>query len=176
MRQEHRRRRGAPSTRRQRAGVAMRHHAHRARAPLRDAAQDADAVLADRMVHRDVLGDDGVGLGPRGVGAICGGASGATFARTRSSAQRRLTAVGRVASSAVKRGGQRAVRGIAVERKREAVGADRADQRRAANPHVADRERCGVRVAILMRTSACGSARWSMTSTWRAPRGRTSAR
>jgi len=55
-------------------------------------------MLADRVVDRDVLDHDRVGLAPRGVGTFCRG-SADTASRTRSSAQRRLTAVGRVASS-----------------------------------------------------------------------------
>ena len=45
--------------------------------------------------------------------------------------------------------GERGVGRVAIERQREPVGADRADQRRAANPHLADGERGGVGVADL---------------------------
>ena len=86
--------------------------------------------------------------------------SGATAARTRSSAQRRLTAVGRVASSAACALASVGVGGVAVERQRESVGADRADQRRAADPHAADgeRRRAGVGDADRARRRAAARA------------------
>ena len=71
---------------------------------------------------------------------------------------------------------QRGVARIAVERQREPVGADGADQRRAAHDHLADGEGRGIGVAICVMTSAWGNARWSMTSMCRAPGGRTMAR
>ena len=119
---------------------------HRARAPLRDAAQEREAVLADRVVDRDVLGRDRVGLVPGGVGAL-GRRAAARPSRARGRAPSAGSPrSGRVASSAACALRERGVGRIAIERQREPVGADGADQRRAAHPHPADRERRGVRV------------------------------
>jgi len=48
---------------------------------LRDPAQEGDAVHADRVVDRDVLRRDGVGLEPGGVGGWPEAGSGATLCR-----------------------------------------------------------------------------------------------
>ena len=51
---------------------------------------------------------------------------------------------------------ERGVGGIAIERERQAVGADGADQRGAAHPHLADRERRRIGVGDLRRDDAMG--------------------
>ena len=143
---------------------------------LRDAAQQRDAVLADRVIdrrrprrrsHRPRATRRRRALRAR---------SGDTCARTRSSAQRRLTAVGRVASSAACACASASSDGVAIERHREPVGADRADQRRAAHPHLANRAaRRRRRRRSVMRTTRA-AARAGRARRCGAPRRATSAR
>jgi hypothetical protein len=47
---------------------------------------------------------------------------------------------------------------VAIQREREAVGADGADEA-PAHPHRPDRHRCRVALAIFTLITACGSAR-----------------
>ena len=97
-----RRERRAPVDGGEPAGIAMGQHVD-GRRPLRAARlRSARAVLADRLAARDVLVGDRGGLARRPPRALRRRA-GRRSPRMRSSAQRRLTAVGRVGRGARKR-------------------------------------------------------------------------
>ena len=138
-----RRERGAPIDRGEPAGIAMRQDldpAGRALAPPRLGDQRG-AVLADRAVDRDIrLGDL---AGPRqGRGKpACLPATSSSARCISASAQRRLTAVGRVAASLDIAASSPASDGSSAIRERHAVGRGGADQRRAAHLHRRDRAR-----------------------------------
>jgi hypothetical protein len=148
MREEDGRCGRAPAAGRKCARVAVGHHAHGAWPPLRDAAQDRDAVLADRAVHDDILPHDGVGLGPCRVGTI-GSRKRRDF---RAHPLKRPAEVDGGRARGVERrecARKGVVRRVAIERESEAVSADRADERRAADPHLADGECCSIRARDL---------------------------
>ncbi len=84
---------------------------------------------------------------------------GASASRIRFSAQARLMAVGRVASSRAMGRRQPRIRRVGPQRHGHAIGGRRPDQRRAAHPHVADGRGKGRKVgqvddAHLMRQPA----------------------
>ena len=103
-------------------------------------AKNLEAVRADRAVDLDVLVGDLLGLRISGGGARLRGEWGEKLAdRIQRPAQ-----VDRGRPSRGKflmRGVERRVAWILVHREREPVGRRRADQRRSAHPHVADRGR-----------------------------------
>ena len=136
-----RRQRGAPIDRRQPAGVAMRQNLDRAAAfaALRRGDQ-IDTVVADRAVDRDILLGNLGGAGERGVMPA------ARRQREERTAHRfkRPTQVDRCRPGRgehVDRARQRRIRRVGGGGEGNAVGRRRADQRRAAHRHVADRPR-----------------------------------
>ena len=155
----------------------MRHHVDRPGAAPRDVAQQLEAVRADRVVDRDVLGGRSRRLPPTRRRRARDGASGSD---ARADAVERPAQVDGGRSRRVERrvrARERGIAGVAVEREREAIGADGADQRRAADQHPADRERGGVGVGDVhldarvrqralverldeARRAAAGRARW----------------
>ena len=98
-------------------------------------------VRADRAVDGDVLVGDRVGGGARGVGPRAGRQRRRGAPTTSSSAQRRFTAVGRVASSAARAPSSAPSDAIGAHRQPDPVGRRRADQRRAPHLHRRDRVR-----------------------------------
>ncbi len=96
-------------------------------------------MQAYRVIDGDVLGRDGIGLAPRGVGALALGEArdGGTNAVQRPS-QIDCRGTGRVECRVRLR--ERCIGGIAVEGQRQAVRTHGADKRGAAHPHRADRE------------------------------------
>ena len=137
---EHRRERGSPAAGRERACVAVRHDPRRAAVALRDVAQQREAMQADRAIDRHVFRGDGVRFAPGGVGTLALGQEGDGGAH----AIERPAQVDRGGPRRIEHGvrmRERGVRGIAVERQRQAVRTDGADQRCAAHPHLPDRQR-----------------------------------
>ena len=120
-------------------------------------------------VDRDVLVEDGVRLAPCSVRALTRGQRLHLCAHAMERGpSARFTAVGRVASSAAwSRLRARCPRHTRSSAIASPYAADRADQRGAAHPHPANRERGRIRVAWSRRAmrNSCGSQRWSMTST-----------
>ena len=100
--------------------------------------EELEAVAADRAVDLDVLVGDSRRLGVGGVAAGLGGERRETFAR-------RIQGPAQVdrgrpgGGKLLLRGVERGVARILAHGEREPIGRRRADQRRAANPHVADR-------------------------------------
>ena len=148
VRQIDRRGRGAPIDRREPAGIAMGQHVDRVRpasCARAIASIRAEAMPADRLVDGDILLGDLAGARIGGSRRAPTAASGRSAARISSSAHFRLIAVGRVAISVVVGAIERRIGRIGAHRQRHAVGGGRADQRRAAHQHRADR--VGRRVA-----------------------------
>ena len=137
-----RRGRGAIIDRRQPTGVAMGEDVDRFAGLLvrRQTAKDLEAVRADRAVDLDVLVGDSLGLRISGGGARLRGERGEKLAdRIQRPAQvdRGRPRRGKL----LVRGVERRVARILAHGEREPIGRRRADQRRPAHPHVADRGR-----------------------------------
>ena len=139
MRQIDRCSRRAPVAGSEPAGVAVRQHVDAALL-LGDGAHQVQPVLADAAVDRHVLVDDlgRAAIGGRSAPALRQQAQGAAHLVERPSQvdggrPRRLEpGIGRL---------QARIRGVGAHRQRNAIGGGRADQRRAAHQHVADRPR-----------------------------------
>ena len=104
------------------------------------AAKNLEAMPADRAIDLDVLVGDSLGLGIGGGGPRLRGERGEMLAdRVQSPAQvdRRRPRRGKL----FVRGVERRVARILAHGEREPIGRRRADQRRPAHPHVADRDR-----------------------------------
>ena len=133
---------GAVVDRRQPAGVAMGEDIDRFAGLLAfsQPPEELEAVAADRAVDLDILVGDSRRLGVGGGGARLRSERPETRARrVQRPAQVDRGRPGR--RKLVPRGGERRVARILAHGEREPVSRRRPDQRRAANPHVADRRR-----------------------------------
>ena len=140
-----RRQRSAPIDRREPAGIAMRQDLDPATPALRGKGRldQAEPVLAERAIDRDILLGDGAGPGERGGDAPLGRQIGERAAHLRERP-------GEIDRGRAGRGKGRgslfdaAVGRVLGDRQRHAIGGRGADQRGAAHLHVADRPRCVV--------------------------------
>ena len=108
--------------------------------PRRQAAKDLEAVSADRAIDLDILVGDSLGLSVSGCGARLRDQRSEMLAdRVQSPTQvdRGRPGGGKLVACSV----QRCVAWILAHGEREPIGRGRADERRPAHPHVADRGR-----------------------------------
>ncbi len=130
---------GAPVHRGEPAGIAVRQHAHRAGLARGDGVQQRQAVATDRGVDGHVVLADRVGLVPCGGGTL--GMWRAHHVPVH--AFERPCQVDRCrprGAQALDGACERGVARVLARRERVAEGRRRADQRRAAQPHLADRD------------------------------------
>ena len=131
------RRGGAPAHRGQPAGVAVRQHVDGARAPRRNGMQQGQAVAADGGIHLHVFFSQRVGQRPGCIAALFGGQrEQVPLHPLHRPGQVHGRGAGRLQ---VRAGGvEGRVRPITVGLQGHAISGRSADQRRAAQPHVAD--------------------------------------